>query len=713
MASIDELRSRLTKGPWRQAAAGVAAIVAILLFAVTSLSAYDALRERIFDGMLGRLAAQPDSGRVAVVDIDRASLERHGPWPWNREQIANLIGEVAKTKPRAIGLDILIEGPDERSPAALARRLSELTGTEAVRALARDLVDGDQRLADVLRGNHVVAGLVLDPERPSVLPPPIPVLVQGGSDLSGIWQATGASGPPRIVAEAAAGLGVLALAGDADGLIRRAPLLTVADGQIRPGLALELLRVTTDVSAYVLAQGNVLRVGPRALPLTADAALRLAAPSPSIMQQRRVRASDLGTPEGSNRLAGSIVLIGSSEPELGGLRPGSSGALYPSVQLQAAAVEQLLTGHFPRRPSGIEGWEIAAMIAAAVGALLAGLLSAPQRAAAAAGAVALAWPLMAALSLARWQWLIDPIGVPLTILSATTATTLLGISHTRRREAALRQRFEQHLAPELVTRIVENPDLLKLAGETREVTILFTDVEGFTAMTERSDPATLIRVLDRYIDEMSAIIVAHGGMVEKIVGDGFHGLFNAPLDLDQHADKAVACARAIVAFSESFAEEAEPASLGFGRTRVGVETGPVIVGDVGGGTRLDYTAYGNAMNTAARLEALNKELGSAICIGPNTAAALTDKLQLRPMGMVDVRGRSAAMAAYDIWPDDMDAETRRNFASAMQIAQTAPVAPLQNPQNASAAAVQTLEDMALARPGDVVLAGIVQRLSKP
>ena len=701
---MHELRSGLMKGPWRQASAGVAGLVGVLLFAVTSLGAYDALRERTFDGMLARLSAQPDSGRVVVVDIDRLSLERHGPWPWNREQIAALISEVAKPKPAAIGLDILIEGPDERSPAALARRLAELTGAEAVRLLARDLVDGDQRLADAIRGNNVVAGLVLDPERPSALPSPAPVLVQGGSDLSGIWQATGASGPPRLVAESAAGLGVLALAGDADGLVRRVPLLTIANGQIRPGLALELMRVTTGVSAYVVAHGNVLRVGQQILPLSPDAALRLIAPSDVIMQQRRVRASELGSAQAAQRLAGRVVLIGSSEPELGGLRPGSGGALYPSVQLQAAASEQLLTGQFPRRAAGIDGWEIATVVVVSLAALLAGLLLAPQRAVIAAAAVALGWLGLSIVALSRWQWLIDPIGVPMTALSVIALTTLLTIAHTRRREAALRQRFAQHLAPELVERLVENPELLKLAGETREVTILFTDVEGFTAMTERSDPTTLIRVLDRYIDEMSAIIVAHGGMVEKIVGDGFHGLFNAPLDLDAHADKAVACARAIRAFSESFAAEDEPASLGFGRTRVGVETGPVIVSDVGGGTRLDYTAYGNAMNTAARLEALNKELGSAICIGPNTAAALTDKLQLRPMGLVNVRGRSAAMAVYDIWPDDMDAAARKRFADALKDA-------LQNTQNAPAAALQILKNMARARPHDVVMSGIVERLS--
>lgn len=651
--------------PWRAAAASTAALVALLLAATLSLGAYDALRERAFDVALGRFVARPPADLVKVVDIDRASLERLGPWPWSREQIAALVSGVLAAGPAAVGVDILIEGPDERSPAALAMRLADLTGNETARQLSATLIDGDRRLAETIRGRPVVLGLGLDPERQADLAPHASVLVQGASYLPGIWQAAGVAAPPRAVADAAAGLGVLALGGDVDGRIRRVPLLAAGGAQLRPGLAIETARVAGQASAYVLARGNVLRVGRIVVPLPPDATLRLLPPSGLVIESRTVSAADIDRADIRAALAGRIVMIGGSAPELGGLRLVSGGALVPSVQRQASAVAQILTGIHPRRPTSIELVEAIAIVLTAITCMALTLMLPMRMAGALAAAGVIVWLAVCVGLLNGLQILLDPVAVPIALAGSFTLSAAFVAAQVRRREAALRRRFEQHLAPELVTRLAEDPSLLKLAGETREASILFTDVEGFTAMTERSDPALLIRVLDRYIDEMSAIIVAHGGMVEKIVGDGFHGLFNAPLDLPGHADKAVACARAIHAFSLRFAVEPEPSRLGFGRTRVGVETGDVIVGDVGGGTRLDYTAYGNAMNTAARLEAANKDLGSAICIGPGTAARLTDRSMLRPLGALAVRGRSEPMEVYDIWPAAMTAGQRTTYLDAL------------------------------------------------
>ncbi len=693
------LRNFLHGGPKTRAAVGTALLVLLVLFVTLRVGAYDSLRERTFDLMLGRVANPAASAPVVVVDIDRSSLERMGQWPWSREQLAGLVTAVLAAGPQAVGLDILIEGADERSPAALARRLADMTRSPAVADLVAGLADGDALFASAIEGKPVVQGLALEPDRPADLPVTAPVLLQGQSDLSGLWEAMGVSGPPQSLAEASAGLGVLSLAGDGDGLIRRVPLFTIAGGRLRPGLALETARVARQASTFVLARGNVLRMGNLTVPFPADATLRLMPPQDALMARRTISAADASTQASQSMLAGKVVLLGSSAPELGGLRLVSGGQLVPSVQRQASAVAQLLTGVHPHRPLSIDRHEVAAILLAA----LIGWAAAFRLPALQAGLVVLlsvaGWLTIAGVSLSNWQVLLDPIAAPATVLGAFALSGLTVAADSRRREAALRRRFEQHLAPELVTRIAQDPSLLKLAGETRDASILFTDVEGFTAMTERSDPATLIRVLDRYLDEMSAIIVAHGGMVEKIVGDGFHGLFNAPLDLPGHADKAVACARAIRTFSEGFAREAEPLALGFGRTRVGIETGPVIVGDVGGGTRLDYTAYGNAMNTAARLEAANKDLGSAICIGPGTAALLSDPGILRPLGAIDVRGRSDRMEVCDLWPDTMSPADRKAYLAAVGLASESP-----------GAATLALKRLADASPGDLALARLVERL---
>ncbi len=241
----------------------------------------------------------------------------------------------------------------------------------------------------------------------------------------------------------------------------------------------------------------------------------------------------------------------------------------------------------------------------------------------AAGAAALFW---------TQGLLLDPAG-PVVIAAGSFALfSLAAYAENEQRARALQQRFEQHLAPAVVRRLVENPDLVRLEGEVREITALFTDIEDFTAMTERSEAHKLVALLDVYLDEVTRVVLAHEGMVEKIVGDSVHAIFNAPLDLPDHPRRAFECARAILAVVEEVRSRPLARELGLGRTRIGLETGLAIVGDVGGGRKLDYTAHGTAMNTAARLEGANKELGSSICIGPNAAARLDPK-RIRSLGL--------------------------------------------------------------------------------
>jgi adenylate cyclase len=235
----------------------------------------------------------------------------------------------------------------------------------------------------------------------------------------------------------------------------------------------------------------------------------------------------------------------------------------------------------------------------------------------------------------------------------------------------VRRRFEQRLAPAVVQRIVERPGLIKLGAERREVTALFTDVEGFTAMTHRADPRELIAALDIYFESISRLIVDHGGMVDKIVGDAVHAIFNAPLDLDDHPRRAVECAVAIRAWAESYRRLPAPAALGFGRTRIGIETGQAIVGDVGLQSKLDYTAHGDAVNAAAYFEAANKELGSAICVGP-TAAARCDAGMLRPLGTISVPGRDEPAAVFEPWPVDAPPEWRERYLVAFGLIERDP-----------------------------------------
>jgi adenylate cyclase len=289
---------------------------------------------------------------------------------------------------------------------------------------------------------------------------------------------------------------------------------------------------------------------------------------------------------------------------------------------------------------------VAAFALAILSAALAIMLR-PLSAALSMLAATFAWAIGSAALFWTRGLLLDPAGPVAVSIASFGVFALAAHAENERRARAVRERFEQHLAPAVVKRIVENPDLMRLDGEVREITALFTDIEGFTAMTERSEARKLVALLDDYLDEITRVVVTHGGMVEKIVGDAVHAIFNAPLDLPEHPRHAFECAQAILAVSEEVRSHPLARELGLGRTRIGLESGTVIVGDVGGGRKLDYTAHGTAMNTAARLEAANKDLGSSICIGP-VAAEQIDPKRIRSLGTVALRGRSAPVEVFTV-----------------------------------------------------------------
>jgi adenylate cyclase len=295
--------------------------------------------------------------------------------------------------------------------------------------------------------------------------------------------------------------------------------------------------------------------------------------------------------------------------------------------------------------------------------------------------------------------LLDPVGPSAAMILAANATALAAFIRTRALKTAILQRFERYVPPEVVARLVRDPGSLKLDGELREVTALLTDVESFSRMTENSSPRTLVGVLDAYFDCVTELVVAHGGMVDKIVGDAVLAFFNIPEPLPKHAEAAVRCAQAIVTATEAFRDGSEAAAIGFGRTRCGIESGVAIVGDVGGRRRLDYTAYGAVVNKAARFEEANKMLRSSICIGPAAAGMLAGEIPLRSLGEIAVRGMQGRCRLYEPWPEEVPEEARAIYAEAVLLEPTD-----------LAAARRSFADFAAIRPDDLVVRAWLERL---
>ena len=622
--------------------------VALLLGISGAFDLRENMRELTFDQVLPLLAPRSAQSPVTVVDIDRESLARYGSWPWHRLVLAELLRKIAQAKPRVIGIDILLSEPDRFSPTGLLRNLGLDADHGDIADLANKLPDGDAAIADALKSAPTVLGFVLDPTAGEV-PPGAPILARGPIQAPDIWRAAGAIGPLPTIAESGRGFGAIALAGDADGKVRRVPLLVLTGDQARPGLAVEVLRVSYDASSFILDSGpQRLHIGPLTAPIDADAALRVLQRPAGSWPERTIPAWKILSDEASRaRLAGQIVLVGSGAPEVGGLRDTPVSATTPSVQIQADAVETLTGNVIPRRPSWLPQVEIFGAAVLCLVAIALAVFCRPVAATVLVGLLCIAWSAAATGAFLSERLLIDMAGPPAIAIVAFAATALGSYAQNERRERALRRRFEQHLAPDVVKRLIDTPGVLRLDGEVREVTAMFTDIEGFTALTERSDAGDVLQLLDGYLAIVTDIVIAHGGMVDKLIGDGVFALFNAPLDLPNHARRAVEAAKAIVAASEDYRQTPLATKLGLDRTRIGIESGTAIVGDIGGGKKVDYTALGNVVNTASRLEGLNKDFDTSICIGPMAAAAL-DAGEVDRLATVTLRGHSAEIDVFTV-----------------------------------------------------------------
>lgn len=623
---------------WPAAWAGIAGVLATLLTIVLLPERIRVgQREWMFDAALAISPRSPpvDASRVIFVDIDRASLNAHGPWPWRRGLVAETIEAALKNGASAVAVDILFSGSDQRSPGSVARRLAAETGDPAIRDAAERLEDGDRRLAAAMQGRPVALSMLLDPagSRP---PEGAPVLTRGYPALTEIWSTIGVQGPHADLAGSASGLGVSSLPADADGIVRRVPALVRAGDGLAPGLAVEAARLASEASGYLLSgPGALLMIGDMEIALPPDGMLRLSPVVAGPPVETVPAHVLLSGHEKSDSIKGAVAFIGSSAPEAGGLRLSNVHPLVSSTLLHAMAFRQLQIGLAPRRVPLAFIVETGLALLAGLVALMLALRLRP--AAAGVGIVLIAVCLLATTaSLAGKGQLLDPGPALAAAAAGFVMTSIVGYALTRKREAALRRRFEQHLAPDVVARIAAAPDSLKLSGERRRITALFTDIEGFSQLTGRAGPEELIALLDGYFEGLAGIVVAHGGMIDKFVGDAAHVFFNAPLDIPAHTDKAITCAVAIIRWTESYRMQGSAGRLAMGRTRIGIEEGEVVVGDVGLATKLDYTAHGTAVNLAARLEALNKELGTEICIGP--AAARATSVPLHSLGQFDVRG---------------------------------------------------------------------------
>jgi adenylate cyclase len=650
-----------------------------------------ALRLAVLD-QYQRLAPRPYPPMpVRIVDVDEAALAALGQWPWPRTMVAELVRRLGELEAAVIAFDFVLAEPDRTSPgrwlAALPAPLRDelrVGGGScpagqrcAMAEVIERLPDFDTLLAETLSAWPTVLGFAVGGATVTtpgaVLPDRSPRSLSGiavaGTDPAGQVDQVGHVVLNLPLFESAAtGQGSLALGAVHGGIVRQVPLLNAIDGQLYPSLAVEALRVAQGASTLVVratdASGELrlgepvgvqsLRIGAVTVPSTTAGQIWLYDSGPvreRYVSAARVLAEDYRALEPF--IAGHIVLIGSSAPGLRDLRSTPLAPFAPGVEVHAQILEQMLAGQYLQRPDWVSGAEL--LFAIALGLSLLGLLlmmgavwAAIVGAVAAVAAVGASWLAFQHLSL-----LVDPVFPSVAALLAYLGTAGFGRLRAERQRRLLRDAFSSYLAPTLVDQLAASPEPPRLGGEAREMTFLFTDIAGFTSLTEQTGPAELVRLLNDYLDRMCGIVTAHGGTVDKIVGDAVVAFFNAPIDQPDHAERAVRCALTLQRASCEHRASCNAAGIPLGETRIGVNTGVATVGNFGGTARFDYTAYGDAVNTAARLEGANKYLGTRVCIAAATAERCRG-IPVRPVAELVLKGKTEGIQVFV--PAEIDPE---------------------------------------------------------
>lgn len=648
---------------------GLAITVMMVMLGAAAPSIVDRARDAVFDSYQ-RLSPRPydPQAPVHIIDIDEASLDLYGQWPWPRSYMAALTDILIAHDAAAIGYDVLFPEPDRTSPERIAESWTRFA--DGIPPVLPDLglEPHDSRFARAISGRAVVLSVAGGNQGDPVAPKAGIAVTGSTPPLTRFPVAVG--NLPELT-EAAAGLGTISLGRSFDGITRTVPMVTQVGDVLMPALAPELLRVVQGAGGHILrtteASGEVsggtiaaveLRTGAIGFPVEADGRFRVHFAG---QQPERTTPAALVLEAGVDmdpalyeRVAGRIILVGSSAQGLFDIRTTPLDGQIAGVTLHAEVIEQILAGTFLTRPDWMFGLEMVLVVLAGLAMTL--LLLRDQPIFGLVAALVLAAGVVGGGILAFEQAgiLFSPVLPVLTVLAVYLPGTTFGLVAKERARRVIRQRFAYFLPPELISEIEDNPQAaLTPEGAERDLSVMFVDMRGFSTVTEGMSPDRVVALVNTFLSNVAEALVDHGATIDKFMGDAVMAFWNAPIG---RADHAAASLGAIVAVERAAqaanvtleAENLPPISVG-----VGINTGPASVGLMGSRDRLSYTCIGDSVTLAARLEGLTRQYGVSNCVGSSTAAACPEGLRTVVLDLIAVKGFRNAVEVATVLPRDL------------------------------------------------------------
>lgn len=644
-------------------------LLVVFLFLI-GLPILDLMELKTYDLRFRSRGHLKPSPAVVLALVDEKSLDKEGRWPWPRSKIANLVTVLSEYGAKVIAFDIGFLEPDENSQLELIGQLDQQVNDLGIRntKLAefikerRKIADNDLALAQAIKNSSatVVLGYFFHMSEHALnykieqseidqqlkrIDPSYPLVIYEDREMSAdpFIEAYAPESNLEVFTKAAQSSGYYNVTTDHDGVVRWLPLAIKCGENIYPPLSLlsvwHLLNRPQLMARVAMYGVEGIRLGERFIPTDERGQLLINYLGPA-RTFPHISISDILRGEvGKETFKDKIVLVGATAMGTHDIRSTPIGPLYPGVEVHATVIDNILTQNFLSKPKWSKIYDLIAIILLG---LLTGLVL--PRLSALKGLVFVILLFILHVIIARWLFVRSGVWLNivyplLTLAVAYTALTLYHYVTEERERKKIKGAFKHYVAPNVIEQMLENPDLLQLGGEEKVLTVLFSDLAGFTGYSERFRPPEMISILSDYFAEMTEQIFTYEGTLKEYVGDELMAIFGAPLDQHDHAERACAAALAMRdrrhELAEAWGEMGRPQL----KARTGVNSGSMLVGNLGSRYRFAYGALGDHVNLGSRLEGLNKMYGTEILIGENTAGLVGETFLLREIDRARVKGR--------------------------------------------------------------------------
>ena len=563
-----------------------------------------------------RNQTQESLDNLVTVEINNETLRKKGQWPWDRKTLSNEIIRLYESGAGMVVLPILFAQPDR--------------------------FGGDDTLADVLNQTPTIIGQ-------------IPTIQEGNSGVTRgvatvgepwngwVYQYPGAIGPIPLLAENSHAVGMMIIAPEKDGVVRRMPLVVAVGDELYPSMSMEILRMAAGDISYQMKTGvagvEKLRI-PKFKMIDTDA-------HGNIWLDFKWKTPTYALHEELPDLTGKIVIVSITASGLDSAVSTPVGVIY-SHDLIGASVATMMTGRNITRPYWTNLAELGASFGLALVVMIAVLLLPWYFGAALMPATIVGLFYGSSHLFTKHDYLVDWSYPVLTVFIAWSAAAFLRFMEEHKLRMQIKKQFEHYLAPAMVKKLQKNPDLLKLGGDTRELTLLFCDIRGFTPISEqyKTDPQGLTKLINRFLTPMTDIIMINDGTIDKYMGDCIMAFWNAPLDVEDQRKLAIKTSHEMIEHlkklnAELEAENSLPINIG-----IGLNTGDVVVGNMGSNQRFDYSCLGDAVNLASRLEGQSKGYGVGLILGEETARDMEDEFVILELDKIAVKGKTEGVKIF-------------------------------------------------------------------